>query len=105
MVIPLNWGMQVSYEDEIRIDGTLVKEKTTRPIYLALNKPVGIECTTNQEVTDNIIDFVNYPTRIFPIGRLDKASEGLIFLTDDGEIVNINPSGKKQSRKRVRCNG
>ena len=81
-------GTKVSPEDEVRIDGKLIKEKTGRHIYLAFNKPVGIECTTNQEVQDNIIDYINYPKRIFPIGRLDKASEGLIFLTDDGDIVN-----------------
>jgi 23S rRNA pseudouridine2604 synthase len=55
---------------------------------LAFNKPVGIECTTNLDVRNNIIDYLNYPKRIFPIGRLDKASEGLIFLTNDGDIVN-----------------
>lgn len=81
-------GTKVSPEDEVRIDGKLIKEKTGKHIYLAFNKPVGIECTTNQEVQDNIIDYINYPKRIFPIGRLDKASEGLIFLTDDGDIVN-----------------
>ena len=81
-------GTKVSLEDEVRIDGKLVREKKEKPIYLAFNKPVGIECTTNQKVRDNIIDYINYPKRIFPIGRLDKASEGLIFLTDDGDIVN-----------------
>lgn len=85
---PAEMGMQVSFEDEIRVDGRLVAEKTGKAVYLAFNKPPGIECTTNQDVRDNIIDFLNYPTRIFPIGRLDKASEGLIFLTDDGDIVN-----------------
>lgn len=81
-------GTKVSIEDEVRVDGKLVVEKTAKPIYLAFNKPVGIECTTNQKVRDNIVDFINYPKRIFPIGRLDKASEGLIFMTDDGDIVN-----------------
>jgi len=85
---PAELGMKVSGEDEIRIDGKLIVEKTGKFVYLALNKPPGIECTTNTDVKDNIIDFLNYPKRIFPIGRLDKASEGLIFLTDDGEIVN-----------------
>ena len=66
----------------------MVREKREKPIYLAFNKPVGIECTTNQSVRDNIVDYINYPKRIFPIGRLDKASEGLIFMTDDGDIVN-----------------
>jgi len=86
-VIP-KLGTKVSAEDEIRVDGKLIREKTEKPIYLAFNKPVGIECTTNQNVRDNIVDYINYPKRIFPIGRLDKASEGLIFMTDDGDIVN-----------------
>ena len=81
-------GTKVSVDDEIRVDGKLIREKREKPIYLAFNKPVGIECTTNQSVRDNIVDYINYPKRIFPIGRLDKASEGLIFMTDDGDIVN-----------------
>lgn len=86
-VVP-EMGTKVSPEDEVRIDGKLIKEKTSKHIYLAFNKPVGIECTTNTDVKDNIVDYINYPKRIFPIGRLDKASEGLIFMTDDGDIVN-----------------
>lgn len=85
---PAEMGMKVGPADEIRIDGKLVREKTGKFVYLALNKPPGIECTTNTDVKDNIIDFLHYPKRVFPIGRLDKASEGLIFLTDDGDIVN-----------------
>lgn len=85
---PAELGMKVTSSDEIRIDGKLIVEKTGKFTYLALNKPPGIECTTNTDVRDNIIDFLNFPKRIFPIGRLDKASEGLIFLTDDGDIVN-----------------
>lgn len=81
-------GTKVTSRDEIRIDGKLIFEKREKPIYLAFNKPVGIECTTNLDVRDNIVDFINYPKRIFPIGRLDKASEGLIFMTNDGDIVN-----------------
>jgi len=81
-------GTKVTPEDEVRIDGRLIKEKAGNNIYLAFNKPVGIECTTNPDVRDNIVDYINYPKRIFPIGRLDKASEGLIFMTDDGDIVN-----------------
>ncbi len=81
-------GTKVGADDEVRIDGKLIREKTGKQVYLAFNKPVGIECTTNQEVRDNIVDYINYPKRIFPIGRLDKASEGLIFMTDDGDIVN-----------------
>lgn len=81
-------GTKVSLDDEIRVDGKLIREKTSKPVYLVFNKPVGIECTTNQSVKNNIVDYINYPKRIFPIGRLDKASEGLIFMTDDGDIVN-----------------
>ncbi|PWA07237.1 23S rRNA pseudouridine(2604) synthase RluF [Flavobacterium psychrotolerans] len=81
-------GTKVSPEDEVRIDGKLIREKNEKPVYLAFNKPVGIECTTNLDVHNNIVDYINYPKRIFPIGRLDKASEGLIFMTNDGDIVN-----------------
>lgn len=81
-------GTKVSYSDEVRVDGKLIREKTSKHIYLAFNKPVGIECTTNLEVRNNIVDYINHPERIFPIGRLDKASEGLIFMTNDGDIVN-----------------
>ena len=82
-------GTKVTKEDEIRVDGNLISEPKSKPVYIAFNKPVGIVCTTDTEVEkDNIIDYINYPTRIFPIGRLDKPSEGLIFLTNDGDIVN-----------------
>ncbi|HEX8268846.1 MAG TPA: 23S rRNA pseudouridine(2604) synthase RluF [Flavobacterium sp.] len=81
-------GTKVSPDDEVRIDGKLLREKRGNFVYLAFNKPVGIECTTNLDVQNNIVDFINYRERIFPIGRLDKASEGLIFLTNDGDIVN-----------------
>ncbi|HET8837423.1 MAG TPA: 23S rRNA pseudouridine(2604) synthase RluF [Flavobacteriaceae bacterium] len=82
-------GTKITAEDEIRVNGKLVGERQQNPVYLAFNKPVGIVCTTDTGVEkDNIIDFINYPTRIFPIGRLDKASEGLILLTNDGDIVN-----------------
>lgn len=81
-------GTKVSEKDEIRVNGKLIRENREKPIYLAFNKPTGIECTTNQSVRNNIVDYINYPERIFPIGRLDKASEGLIFMTNDGDIVN-----------------
>lgn len=81
-------GTKVSNADEIRIEGKLIRENTRKHLYLAFNKPVGIECTTNLDVPNNIVDYINYPERIFPIGRLDKASEGLIFMTNDGDIVN-----------------
>lgn len=86
-VVP-EMGTKVFPTDEIRIDGKLITENHEKPVYLAFNKPVGIECTTNLEVRNNIVDYINYPKRIFPIGRLDKASEGLIFMTNDGDIVN-----------------
>lgn len=82
-------GTKVSPNDVVAVDGELIKANKDKPVYLAFNKPVGIVCTTDTNVEkDNIIDFINYPKRIFPIGRLDKPSEGLIFLTDDGDIVN-----------------
>lgn len=82
-------GTKISPEDEVRVNGKLVGEKKEKPVYLAFNKPIGIVCTTDTRVEkDNIIDYINYPTRIFPIGRLDKPSEGLILLTNDGDIVN-----------------
>ena len=83
-------GTKVEEDDQIEVEGKLIeKSKTQKNIYLAFNKPVGIVCTTDRRVeTDNIVDFIKYPTRIFPIGRLDKPSEGLIFLTNDGDIVN-----------------
>jgi len=82
-------GTKVAPNDDVCVDGKSVVEKTKKRIYIAFNKPVGIVCTTdNRREKNNIIDFINYPERIFPIGRLDKPSEGLIFLTDDGDIVN-----------------
>ena len=82
-------GQKVSSSDRIEIDGILVENLKERKVYLAFNKPVGIVCTTDTRVEkDNIIDYINYPSRIFPIGRLDKMSEGLILLTNDGDIVN-----------------
>jgi 23S rRNA pseudouridine2604 synthase len=82
-------GTKVAAGDEVRVDGVLVGQKEEARVYLAFNKPIGIVCTTDTRVErDNIIEYINYPSRIFPIGRLDKASEGLIFLTNDGDIVN-----------------
>jgi 23S rRNA pseudouridine2604 synthase len=82
-------GTKISSSDEVRVDGKLINEPKENPVYLAFNKPIGIVCTTDTKVEkDNIIDYINYPSRIFPIGRLDKPSEGLIFLTNDGDIVN-----------------
>ncbi|AJR03667.1 23S rRNA pseudouridine(2604) synthase RluF [Siansivirga zeaxanthinifaciens] len=82
-------GTKIAPNDIIHVDGQEVKNTKQTFVYLAFNKPVGIVCTTDTNVEkDNIIDFINYPKRIFPIGRLDKPSEGLILLTDDGDIVN-----------------
>lgn len=82
-----NKGNRVKLGDDVRIDGERIKKKVL-PIYIALNKPKGITCTTDLKDKANIIDFINHKNRIFPIGRLDKLSEGLIFLTNDGDIVN-----------------
>jgi 23S rRNA pseudouridine2604 synthase len=82
-------GTKVAPEDEVRVKGKLISEPKSDFVYLAFNKPRGIVCTTDtRREKDNIIDFINYPERIFPIGRLDKYSEGLILLTNDGDIVN-----------------
>lgn len=80
-------GTKVTNEDVITVDGKPLNAKPEL-VYLAFNKPVGITCTTDINIKDNIVDYLNYPSRIFPIGRLDKPSEGLIFLTNDGDIVN-----------------
>ncbi|KEI11619.1 pseudouridine synthase [Clostridium novyi B str. ATCC 27606] len=79
-------GQWVEEYDEILMDNEPIKKK--EKIYIALNKPVGITCTAAREVKDNIIDFLNYPEYIFPVGRLDKDSEGLILMTNDGELSN-----------------
>lgn len=82
-------GTKITSSDEVYVDGKPIEDKNESSIYLAFNKPIGIVCTTDTRVEkDNIIDFINYPKRIFPIGRLDKPSEGLILLTNDGDIVN-----------------
>ncbi|MEK9603208.1 MAG: 23S rRNA pseudouridine(2604) synthase RluF [Flavobacteriaceae bacterium] len=82
-------GVKVSPNDKITVNGETLNSPKNKHVYLAFNKPKGIVCTTDTRVEkDNIIDFINYPKRIFPIGRLDKPSEGLIFLTNDGDIVN-----------------
>ena len=82
-------GTKVSPSDEIAVDGTIISKRKKAHVYIAFNKPTGIVCTTDTRVEkNNIIDFISYPSRIFPIGRLDKDSEGLILLTDDGDIVN-----------------
>jgi 23S rRNA pseudouridine2604 synthase len=85
-------GVQVGDDDEVKVDGQVVRAKTRGgakvKVYIALNKPPGITCTTEKGVRGNIVDFVDHHERVFPIGRLDKDSEGLILLTSDGDIVN-----------------
>ena len=93
-------GTKISAGDDVRVDGKAISKSDEKPVYLAFNKPVGIVCTTDTRVEkDNIIDFIGYPKRIFPIGRLDKPSEGLIFLTDDGDIVNKILRARNQHEK------
>ena len=82
-------GTKISDEDEICVDGVSIRKTEEEHVYIAFNKPVGIVCTTDtKREKDNIIDYIKHPKRVFPIGRLDKPSEGLILLTSDGDIVN-----------------
>lgn len=82
-------GDRVTSQDDIRVDGRRIKFKNQdEAVYIAFNKPRGITCTTERHIQGNIIDYIRHPKRIFPIGRLDKPSEGLIFLTSNGDIVN-----------------
>jgi len=82
-------GTKVSDADEICVDGKNIKKTEEKHVYIAFNKPIGIVCTTDtKREKNNIVDYINHPKRIFPIGRLDKPSEGLILLTSDGDIVN-----------------
>lgn len=82
-------GTKVQEKDSVEVDGKPIKAEEDEKVYMIFNKPKGIVCTTDSSVEkDNIVDYINYPTRIYPVGRLDKMSEGLIFLTNDGDIVN-----------------
>jgi len=91
-------GTKVTANDVISVNGQVIT-KEVKNIYLAFHKPVGITCTTELHVKGNIIDYINYPERIFPIGRLDKPSEGLIFMTNDGDIVNKILRSKNSHQK------
>ncbi|UTV28417.1 23S rRNA pseudouridine(2604) synthase RluF [Photobacterium atrarenae] len=94
-------GTKVQPGDEVLVDDKPLRTKE-KPIYIALNKPTGITCTTERHVKDNIIDFIGHRKRIFPIGRLDKPSDGLIFLTNDGDIVNkILRAGNSHEKEYV----
>ena len=86
---PAKMGMKVSEDDIIEVDGEKINQSKKKKIFIALNKPRGVVCTTNAGVEENnIIDFLNFPERVFPIGRLDKSTTGLILLTNDGETAN-----------------
>lgn len=95
-------GNRVKEGDVVQVDGETIGKKKKTAVYLALNKPKGVTCTTDLKDKTNIIDFVNYKSRIFPIGRLDKRSEGLIFLTNDGDIVNkILRAGNQHEKEYI----
>lgn len=94
-------GERVMPGDEVRVDGELIS-KNVAEVFIMLNKPVGITCTTDTRFKDNVIDFINHPERIFPVGRLDKPSEGLLLLTNDGNIVNkILRAGNKHEKEYI----
>tara|TARA_B100000214_G_scaffold111518_1_gene78775 strand:- start:67 stop:753 length:687 start_codon:yes stop_codon:yes gene_type:complete len=98
-------GSKVSRDDQVKVDGEEIN-KIEEKIYIAFNKPVGIECTGNQKVKNNIIDYINFNKRLFTIGRLDKDSEGLILLTNNGDIVNnvLRAENKKEKEYLVTLN-
>ena len=99
-------GSKVNIEDEISVDGEIIQYKDKKKVYIAFNKPVGVECTGNHKVKDNIIDFINHKERLFTIGRIDKQSEGLILLTNDGDIVNnvLRAENRKEKEYVVTVN-
>ena len=103
---PAILGSKVNIEDEISVDGEIIQNKDKKKVYIAFNKPVGIECTGNHKVKDNIIDYINHKERLFTIGRIDKQSEGLILLTNDGDIVNnvLRAENRKEKEYIVTVN-
>ena len=103
---PALLGSKVNIGDEISVDGEIIQNKDKKKVYIAFNKPVGIECTGNNKVKDNIIDYINHKERLFTIGRIDKQSEGLILLTNDGDIVNnvLRAENRKEKEYIVTVN-
>ena len=103
---PAILGSKVNIEDEISVDGEIIQYKDKKKVYIAFNKPVGIECTGNHKVKDNIIDYIKHKERLFTIGRIDKQSEGLILLTNDGDIVNnvLRAENRKEKEYIVTVN-
>ena len=103
---PALLGSKVNIGDEISVDGEIIQNKDKKKVYIAFNKPVGIECTGNHKVKDNIIDYINHKERLFTIGRIDKQSEGLILLTNDGDIVNnvLRAENRKEKEYIVTVN-
>ena len=103
---PALLGSKVNIEDEISVDGEIIQYKDKKKVYIAFNKPAGIECTGNNKVKDNIIDYINHKERLFTIGRIDKQSEGLILLTNDGDIVNnvLRAENRKEKEYIVTVN-
>ena len=99
-------GSKVNMNDEIKVDGEIIQNTNKKRVYIAFNKPVGIECTGNSKVKDNIIGFINHKERLFTIGRIDKQSEGLILLTNNGDIVNnvLRAENKKEKEYIVWVN-
>ena len=98
---PVSLGDRVMPDDVIRIHGKIIGA-TKDDVYLMLNKPVGITCTTDQRVKGNVVDFINYPERIFHVGRLDKPSEGMLLMTNDGDIVNkILRAGNRHEKEYI----
>ena len=99
-------GSKVNIDDEISVDGEIIQYKDKKKVYIAFNKPVGIECTGSEKIKDNIIDFINHKERLFTIGRIDKQSEGLILLTNNGDVVNnvLRAEHKKEKEYVVTVN-
>ena len=99
-------GSQAQEGDDVRVNGVKLEQKQKKHVYIALNKPVGITSTTEKHIEGNIVDFVGHQERIFPIGRLDKDSEGLILLTSDGDIVNkiLRSEGRHEKEYIVTVN-